>query len=313
MVASRLTMEELVSTSSCDFVALAATFASKIAAGNSVSRFLDNLELDSDVYGHSLCQALRKSWQSIAQGLNVSDSNRVEKAFSTTDFTSSLLWAQIALDFAWSKLNSGSWRDVGLVWRKVYATAALFKAISLLSVGGPQEALSETDKGILLGAPVFGDALKNFASILSHQIQHTTSPSDDLSTCVTQSSLVDIQPAGKCPRIGKIVFKNYSSYQEPSTGPVVRASAADHSNDVADVSTVPLIDMARRIMVVNCPSLEEFYCKYMMNSTSVVVSGGMDHWPAYSERKWRCVIVIVCNICTCTCTRAVADLGGGGG
>ena len=108
----------------------------------------------------------------------------------------------------------------------------------------------------------------------------------------TPACQADVQPASKHARIGKIVLKNYSSFHEPSSGSIVRVAAGDCSRaNVADLSTTPLIDMTRRIMVATCPSLEEFYCRYMMNSVTVVISGAMDHWPAYSERKWRYVIV----------------------
>ncbi len=52
---------------------------------------------------------------------------------------------------------------------------------------------------------------------------------------------------------------------------------------------VPLVDMARRIATVQCPTLEEFYDQFMHQSRPVVLTGAMDHWPSYAEQKWRLV------------------------
>ena len=304
---------ELMVPLSCTSSTLAKEFTVNAAAGNRVSKFLGKLEQVDDVCAQSVCQALHKSWDSILSKYSVlsnpdasdwcSESTAnppVEGAASLTE--SSIPWAQIALDFSWSKLNGGYWKDVPLVWREAYATAALFKAIGLLSVGRLQESLSEIDKGILLGAPVFCNVLQRFASTLTREIKEIEQISsfDDISNshvniCQKQQVL-----EGHCSTngmdnsgIGKVVFKNYSSYQKSSSHCVVETSITGQLHDdggsslCTDLSIVPLLDMTRRIAVDNCPSLEEFYQKYMMNSTPVVISGAMDHWPAYATKKWR--------------------------
>ena len=287
--------------------AMAKDFLSKTAADSSVSRFLDGLEQADDVCSHSLCQALRRSFQSLMVSYTVcssiaeGDTSAWEK-----ESESGRLWAEIALDFTWRKLNSNHWKDVELIWREAYATAALFKALSLLRDGQAQEALIEIDKGILLGAPVFGDILKQFASALANEaqvVQLVSSKQDDKHTLEANTSPLetdsDLGQANTCKsEVRKVVFRNYRPYcKSPSREKVVVSVGTQPRDSVegslsVDPSTVPLIDMTRRIPVVNCPSLEEFYHNHMMCSSSVVISGVMDHWPACTTRKWRYITLL---------------------
>jgi hypothetical protein len=293
---------------------MAREFLSKAAADNSVSRFLDRLEQANDVCSHSLCQALRRSFHSLIVSYTVSSvspSSEESTSVWQKESESGRLWAEIALDFTWRKLNSNHWKDVELVWREVYATAALFKALSLLRAGQMQEALFEVDKGILLGAPVFGDILKKFASTLTNeaqtvqQISKSQQGQDTLEAKIfppeDDSGLAQTNEYKLEPR--KISFRNYGSYcKSSSNDKLVLSVRVDPRNSVEgsfsiDPSAVPLIDMTRRIAVVNCPSLEEFYHNHMMCSTSVVISGAMDHWPACTTRKWRYTL----GTCTLLC------------
>ena len=293
--------------------AMAKEFLSKAAADNSVSRFLEGLEQANDVCSHSLCQALCRSFHSLIVSYMVSSDspssfeegtmNSLAEESSSDwqkESESGRLWAEITLDFTWRKLNSNHWKDVELIWREVYATAALFKALSLLRVGQMQEALIEIDKGILLGAPVFGDILKKFASTLTNEAQvvHLMSSKQDKGTLEANNLPLeddsDLGQTNTCkPEVRKVMFRNYRPYCKSSSHDEVILSVRTHPhNNVegsfsVDPSTVPLIDMTRRIAVVNCPPLEEFYRNHMMCSTSVVVSGAMDHWPACTTRKWR--------------------------
>ena len=302
--------------------AWAREFISEVAANNSVSEFLDRLEQIDDVCGKSVCQAVSRSWHPIISSY-VGDTNSLRAgitSFRQTDDMSSLLWAQIALDFTWRKLNSGNWKDVCVLWREAYATAALFKAMNLLSIGKLQEALVVVDKGILLGAPVFCDALKNFACTLTHEIQEIClTSSDNVYVCdnkshkdtshqqnVPQAMDVDygIKESSKSG-IGKVVFRNYKAFHKTFSCDMVRTTIRAQSCGSGgsplstDLSTVPLIDMSRRIAVVFYPSLEEFYHSYMISSTFVVISGAMDHWPAYAARKWRCTLLYRKFMCLC--------------
>ena len=300
---------------------MAKEFLSKATADNSVSRFLDRLEQTNDVCSHSLCQALHRSFHSLIVSYTVFSASPSASEEGTLAEESSLvlqkenesgrLWAEVALDFSWRKLNSNHWKDVELIWREVYATAALFKALSLLRAGQMQEALVEIDKGILLGAPVFGDILKKFAGTLTSEVkvaQQISKSQQDIDTNnFPLKGNSDLAQTNKCkPEARKVTFRNYISYCEsPSSDKDLLLVRTYPRNGVeslfsVDPSTVPLIDMTRRIAVVNCPSLEEFYHNHMTCSTSVVISGAMDHWPACTTRKWRYTLGIILYTCKCT-------------
>ena len=115
----------------------------------------------------------------------------------------------------------------------------------------------------------------------------------------------------------KIVFKNYKPFQSEDskiiTSNHLDEIESDLITDVQEKSVIPLIDPSRRILVRHCPSLEEFLSKFMMTSTPVVISGAMDHWPAYASRKWRYFLSAQSGLCfllECVC---VCVEGGGGG
>lgn len=298
--------------------ALAKEFLSKSIADNSVSMFLDGVEQIDDVCSHSLCQALRRSFHSLIVSYIVSSgcpSSFEEGTMNSSaeentsvwqkECECSRVWAEIALDFTWGKLNSHHWKDVQLIWREVYATAALFRALSLLRDGQVHETLIEIDKGILLGAPVFGDILKKFASTLTNEalVQQISSKQDkgtsEANSFRTEGDS-DLGQIDACrSEVKKVKFRNYRPYCISSSHDTVKLLVGTQQHDMytaegsfsIDPSTVPLIDMTRRIAVVNCPSLQEFYHNHMMCSTSVVISGAMDHWPACTTRKWRYILL----------------------
>lgn len=225
----------------------------------------------------SVCMALKTSWQQLQSG----------------DTLHSKQWAQVALDYAWERLNTGSWKDVSVAWREVYSTAALLKAACLVKDGRMQEALVELDKGILLGAPILDSALHSLAAALTTDMQTSAlAAAVDGSTSMTSdTSAPDMtvsSPQGK----KKIVFKNYKHFKESDEHIPLRDSKRPKMEvDVHDLASrtanVPLIDPAYRLPLVYLPSLETFYQRYMLPSTPVVMSGVMDEWPAYSARKWR--------------------------
>lgn len=294
---------ELTVSPSSNSLSLAREFTANVTTDDCLSTFLDKLAQVDDVCAHSVCEALYRSWHTLLSMYAVQhNANTFPSRREESTSHSNLLWAQIALDFTWSKLNYGHWKDVPLIWREAYATSALFKALGLMKIERLREALSELDKGIILGAPVFINAVKCFAVTLTREIQEierNMSHGDDsfephMNVCqrgyVVGSHCVQrTEDSG----IGKVVFRNYTLYHKASTHSVMRKvttcqSCCDAGTSLCtDLSIIPLIDMTQRIAVVNCPSLEEFYLRYMMSSTSVVISGVMDHWPAYATRKWR--------------------------
>lgn len=176
----------------------------------------------------------------------------------------STFWAQVAMDYSWEQLHCGYWKDVQPVWRQAYALGTLFKTLNFALRGKVEEAMAELDKGLLLGAPIMENALQRLADILKPK-------------------------AVSLKKIGRIKFRNYTPSNEYSKVHKERklSDSSQQPQLTCDLAVVPGIDMSRRISVEYCPSLAEFKEHHMIPSVPVVISGAMDHWPAYAERKWR--------------------------
>ena len=199
---------------------------------------------------------------------------------------------QVALDYSWEQLHTGYWQNVKLFWRKSYSLAALLKALNLTLQGKWEYALVEVDKGLLLGAPILNNSLHTIASIISEELRSFNEESSVSKATVcglttkedgNYQNTVDNRPK----RIGKVKFRSYL----PSSLDIDKREKKSITSKTPSLtcyhSDVPLVDMERRIPVINSPSLSTFYLHHMIPSVTVVISGGMDHWPAYAERKWR--------------------------
>ena len=225
----------------------------------------------------SVCRALDTSWQDLRAGRTAP----------------SRQWAQVALDYSWEQLNMGNWEDVSVVWREVYATAALLKALALLREGESQKALEELDRGILLGAPILDSALHSLAASLTTKSHMNYDDSTTAASCsrAEESVVSDCRPGAKGGR-KKIIFRNYKPlrdseetvYSDETKRPRMGVDVHDLASRTANV---PVVDQEHRIPLTYLPSLETFRLKYMLTKTPVVISGAMDTWPAYSARKWR--------------------------
>lgn len=239
---------------------------------------------------------------------SVSETEKQEASVGQPPSSSSLFWAQVALNYSWEQLHSGHWKDVRLCWREVYALAALLKALSLCLVGGgEQQALVEIDKGILMGAPIMNNSLHNVAAMLSKKLAPdvtqevgvaTASDVGGASTMHVDSEVTEGDDTRR--KIGKVKLRNYKP--TPDSSERKRRKSSSVSDPLSprmcevpctsgvrtcEVSHLPIIDMSRRIPVLHCPSLEEFHLRHMAGRVPVVISGALDHWPAYAERKWR--------------------------
>ena len=226
----------------------------------------------------NVSKALKSSWQDLESGNTVS----------------SRQWAQVALDYSWEQLNMGKWEEVGVVWREVYATAALLKALALTREGERQRALEELDRGILLGAPILDSALHSFATSLSSSM---TSPGASLAApSTTERARAEASKDAEAAVRGgkkKIVFRNYKQFRESGEDVIhsdekKRPRIGINVHDLASRrANVPLVDSECKIQLVYLPSLSVFHHDYMHTRTPVVISGAMDTWPAYAARKWR--------------------------
>ena len=234
----------------------------------------------------SVCRALNTSWQDLQAGLTAP----------------SRQWAQVALDYSWEQLNMGNWEDVSVVWREVYTTAALLKALALLREGESRKALEELDRGILLGAPILDSALHSLAASFTAKshMDYGNSATAASSSRAEESIVSGCEPGAKGGR-KKIVFRNYKPLRECKetvfSDETKRPRLGVDVHDLASrTANVPVIDPDHRIPLAYLPSLETFHLKYMLAKTPVVISGAMDTWPAYSARKWRYVYLLVCNV-----------------
>ena len=282
-----------------DVTCTSACIYSKMASVHSVQDFVKELQRSGEVAEllqslgpacgslstTSLCQALEKSWDNLqlvatseklktdphGTETHSKDSTVAGKVNNTEQASDdSLFWAQVAIDYAWEQLHTGYWADVHPTWGKAYALGALLKSLNLALCGGRkgrrEEAIAELDKGLLLGVDVMENALQRLTDVLMAR-----------------------QSTVKGSRIGKVRFRNY----KPSTDSVEshvcvkKSSESEQSRMTCDINVVPLIDMAKRIPVQYCPSLADFRESHMVPSVPVVLSGAMDHWPAYAEKKWR--------------------------
>ncbi|XP_067317881.1 bifunctional peptidase and arginyl-hydroxylase JMJD5-like [Anolis sagrei] len=80
-----------------------------------------------------------------------------------------LFLSSTACNFCWEQLNMGPWRKVRGTWRRAFAWGCLLRALGLCcqdTQGGPRQALRQCDLGLLLGAPLPGDALQRVVVLL---------------------------------------------------------------------------------------------------------------------------------------------------
>lgn len=248
------------------------------ALEDQLERHVDGLERNLAVTtSRSVCKVLQTSWKELKSG-NTETSGE---------------WAQIALDYSWERLNMGNWEDVSLNWRRVYATAALLRAVGQVKEKEVEKALETLDRGILLGAPILDSALHKLASSLATSSTHLT-PHDSPKTEHPGSELSGIarDPPPPPPKPAKkVVFRNYKPTHDSNSDDTVKIKRPRVEVNVHDLvsrtANVPLIDQKRRIPVVYLPSLGVFHRDHMLTHTPVVLSGVLDTWPAYSARKWR--------------------------
>lgn len=212
-------------------------------------------------------------------GMDFSSSSHSNHGSSDESLSDSAFWAQVALDFSWEQLHTGHWEDVKPFWRQAYALAALLKALNLYLKEKREEALVEIDKGILLGAPVINNSLHVVAAMLNKEILREEVERKGVATVEDNG---DVSMDYDVRKIGKVRFRNYTPMSESS-----RTKKLCLARSINDLDRVPLIDMARRISVTYCPSLESFHQHHMIPSVAVVISGAMDHWPSYTEKKWK--------------------------
>lgn len=100
-----------------------------------------------------------------------------QQLYSDAARSSQMVNAQIILDFAWEKLNSGTWRHVDKEWRCVYSYGCLFKVAALCrdvpSADDVLQAVRTCDMGLLMGVAIMGDILQVIVGILQSEVRES--------------------------------------------------------------------------------------------------------------------------------------------
>ena len=206
---------------------------------------------------------LRQSW------------DQIEKK----NFTQSLDFAQIAVDYVWEKLNTGYWQDVDLRWRKAYTIGSLLKVFSLVGQGmEPDIVFRNCDMGLLMGAPVLGNILSKVTKLLQGEYGVCRNVSLEVSDSISN---VIPDPAGSFLVPKRIRLEQKENYAEES-------AKSCESNCITRLDKMHQIspDKDKVIPRVKELSLEKFQTVYLSESKPVIIENAVNHWPALSNRKW---------------------------
>ncbi|XP_017563026.1 lysine-specific demethylase 8 [Pygocentrus nattereri] len=154
--------------------------------------------------------------------------------------------AQAIVDYAWEKLNTGTWRDVDKEWRRVYSYGCLFKVVGMCngdaSQAKIQAAISTCDMGLLMGASIMDNVLQRLVAVLKNKVK------------MQLPSKAEDQP---CPKKLK-----------------------------RNVTPELQIDAAVSVPRVKCPALESFRSDFLVPQKPVILEGIIEHWPAFREHMW---------------------------
>ncbi|KAL6457242.1 hypothetical protein MHYP_G00342050 [Metynnis hypsauchen] len=154
--------------------------------------------------------------------------------------------AQVIIDYAWEKLNTGTWRDVDKEWRRVYSYGCLFKVVGMCngdaSQAKIQAAINTCDMGLLMGASIMDNILQRLVAVLKSKVK------------MQLPSKAENQP---CPKKLK-----------------------------RNVTPELQIDAAVSVPRVKCPALESFRSDFLVPQKAVILEGIIDHWPAFREHMW---------------------------
>jgi hypothetical protein len=158
---------------------------------------------------------------------------------------------------AHDKLYEGHWKDVPLVWRKLYALGALVGIACHIAAERFHEALLLCDTALLLGSPIFGDILARVAPWLHSRtrMEHDDDTEEDTD--------VFVPTHWTQPHIWR---QDSPSAVDESIAMLVQGLTTGHD--------VPRDD---------APSLEQFRQRYMLAQRPVIITGAMTTWSALSR------------------------------
>jgi len=180
--------------------------------------------------------------------------------------------ADIVVDFAWEKLNTGNWKDVDTRWRSLYSHASFHKCLHLAAQTKPLtreclvECLKLVDMALLMGGPIMGNMLTDLATRIHKHLGHL-----DLSESERHSFVVP-----NCPKKRK-TCSSHTAYED---GGIVGGYGLATS-----LRQKPALEIKR----ISCPSMEDFITQYLIPETPVILIDVQEDWPAYgkaSAKQW---------------------------
>ncbi|KAM2046823.1 hypothetical protein ACFX1T_005565 [Malus domestica] len=157
---------------------------------------------------------------------------------------------EAAREMAWEQLHSDPWNSVLPVWRDAYYMACLHVAKLHVAAGEFRDALRALDMGLIMGGPLLKPDLHSLVSVVAAKARATRLR----------------QQQQKCPNSDRRLVRQDVLSEEllvvlprksPSCKMVVKRSGL---------------------------SLEGFSSEYLLPACPVILTDGMDHWPARS--KW---------------------------
>jgi lysine-specific demethylase 8 len=125
------------------------------------------------------------------------------------------------LDLAWEKMHCGAWNQVDLVWRELYAFAALGKAKS--RIFEQRELFKILDLALMMGAGEFREEVKKYVDRIENQLISSESlATKKLRKCVFDDAIDSIAISEsnsikriKCSELSLIQFVEIMKRQEP--------------------------------------------------------------------------------------------------
>ena len=97
-------------------------------------------------------------------------------------FDSCLQLTDCVIDLAWEMLNTGDWKEVPIIWRKIYTYATIYKAAANYYTGLFDQCILAADYGLLMGAPIMGDILDDIVSAASARLLSCKRTNDNVPT-----------------------------------------------------------------------------------------------------------------------------------
>ncbi|GLE01631.1 hypothetical protein PINS_up010465 [Pythium insidiosum] len=152
-----------------------------------------------------------------------------------------------AYERAWERLHGGDWKDVHPVWREAFGIAAVLKARTQAMQAHWEDTLKTLDMCLMMAGPLAPSSVHRMIDYVEKRLQAVSTVERD-------------------------------NDQESRRAKRQRLDAPLAAKTLHSQHSIPRIPM---------PSLQQFRDCYMLINSPVIITGGMDHWPAMgTERSW---------------------------